>query len=538
MTFDTVIRGGRVVDGSGDPSRLADVGITDGRVAMVGDLGDLRDVDVRTVVDADGLVVAPGFVDIHNHGDVTVVADPRARSAIAQGVTTVVVGNCGQSPAPLPMPAALPDLAFGRVDPSVITWETFDEYLEAVEGPHPAVNVASLAGHNAIRVAVLGRSARAGTAADHRAMIAELDRAFEAGAFGLSLGLEYPLGAGSPTDELVRMAEGVAHHDGLFAIHTRDRDFAAVEAFDEAFGIAETTGVALQISHIAPRRGAPDGALEDVLTRIDHARMSGLDVACDQHTRLHGITKLVAMFPPSASAGGPDELVRQLRDPATRAAFHQFRNPIHKLGLLGEWDRLTLFEAPASPEWVGKDFAEIGRERGQHPLDAMMDILIEAGDDASSVMFVGLVQTQQDLDLTFASPTCVPESDATVLALDGPLADQSFLGAYTWAAFYLRCIVRERRVLSLEEGIHRLTGMPAQRLGISDRGVLAPGAWADVAIFDPDLVEDLGTVAVPNRLPRGIRHVLVNGELAFRDGSFTDSRAGQVLRRPGVGIAS
>jgi N-acyl-D-amino-acid deacylase len=534
MTFDVVIRGGRVVDGTGGPSRVADVAIRDGRIVQIGMLGD---VAAGTQVDAAGLVVAPGFVDIHNHGDVTVFADPRARSSIAQGVTTIVVGNCGQSPAPLPIPPALPDLTFGQLAGSPVTWTTFDEYLESLERAEPAVNVASLAGHNAIRVAVLGRTARRASASEQRAMVAELDRAMEAGAFGLSLGLEYPLGAGAGTEELVRLADAVARRDGLLAIHTRDRDFGAVEAFDEAFGIAERSGVALQISHIAPRRGAPAGSLVDVLARIDRSRARGLDVACDQHTRFHGITKLVAMLPPSASAAGPGELLRQLRDPRSRAAFHAFRQPIHKLGLLGEWDRLALFEAPASPAWVGKDFSVIARERGQNPLDAMMDILIEAGDDASSVMFVGLVQTQEDLDLTFASATCSPGSDATVLAPDGPLAGQRFLGAYTWAAFYLRCIVRERRILGLEEGIHRLTGMPARRVGLPGRGVLAPGAWGDVAIFDPDLVEDLGTLAEPNRYPRGIRHVLVNGELAFSDARFADVRHGRVLRRPGLGSA-
>jgi len=534
MMFDVVIRGGRVVDGTGGPSRVADVAIRDGRVARIGTLGE---VEARRFVDAAGLVVAPGFIDIHNHGDLTVVADPRAQSSIAQGVTTIVVGNCGQSPAPLPIPAALPDLTFGQVDGSLVTWTSFDEYLGALELAGPAVNVASLAGHNAIRVAVLGRSARVATGSDQGAMVAELDRAMEAGAFGLSLGLEYPLGAGAETEELVRLAEAVARRDGLLAVHTRDRDFDAIEAFDEAFGIAERTGVALQISHIAPRRGAPAGALIDVLARIDRSRSGGLDVACDQHTRFHGITKLVAMFPPSASVAGPGELLRQLRDRQTRAAFHEFRRPIHKLGLLGEWDRLSLFEAPASPEWVGKDFSVIARERGQHPLDAMMDILIEAGDDASNVMFVGLVQTQQDLDLTFGSATCSPGSDATVLAPDGPLARQRFLGAYTWAAFYLRSIVRERGILGLEEGIHRLTELPARRVGLPDRGVLALGAWADVTIFDPDVVEDLGTVAEPNQFPLGIRRVLVNGELALSDGEFATRRHGQVLRRPGLGTA-
>jgi N-acyl-D-amino-acid deacylase len=533
MTLDVVIRGGRVVDGTGGPSFIADVAIRDGRVAGIGALGE---VDARTLVDATGLVVAPGFIDIHSHGDVTVVADPRATSAIAQGVTTIVVGNCGQSPAPLPIPSALPDLTFGQLEGSPVTWASFGEYLDALELARPAVNVASLAGHNAIRVAVLGRSARPGTVSEQRAMVAELDRAMEAGAFGLSAGLEYPLGAGATTQELVRLAGAVARRDGLFAIHTRDRDFHAVEAFDEAFGIAEQSGVALQISHVAPRRGAPAGALADVLARIDRSRAGGLDVACDQHTRFHGITKLIAMLPPSASAAGPGELLRQLRDPGTRASFHEFRQPINKLGLMGEWDRLSLFEAPASPEAVGKDFGAIARERGQHPLDAMMDILIEAGDDAPNVMFVGLVQTQEDLDLAFGSATCTPESDATVLAPDGPLARQRFLGAYTWAAFYLRCIVRERRVLGLEEGIRRLTQMPARRVGLPDRGVLAAGAWADVTVFDPDLVAESGTLADPNRLPRGTHCVFVNGELAFSDGRFATERSGQVLRRPGLGI--
>ena len=215
------------------------------------------------------------------------------------------------------------------------------------------------------------------------------------------------------------------------------------------------------------------------------------------------------MFPPSASAVGTDELLRQLRDPAKRREFHDFREPIHKLGLMGEWDRLALFEAPASPELVGKDFATIGRERGQHPLDAMMDILLEAGDDAPNVLFVGLVQTQEDLDLTFASATCVPESDATTLAPDGPLAAQRFLGAYTWAAFYLRCIVRERAVVTLEEGIRRLTSMPARRVGLTGRGELVPGRLGGRHGVRPGgdrgSRHGRGTERLPGRRPRRVR---------------------------------
>jgi N-acyl-D-aspartate/D-glutamate deacylase len=539
MTPDLLIRGGRVIDGSGRPSFTGDVAVEGGRVVAVGDLATVADNGAAAVVDARGLVVAPGFIDIHSHGDVTVVADPRARSAVAQGVTTIVVGNCGHSPAPLPIPAALPELTFGFTDTPAPTWTTFDQYLTAVEATRPAVNVASLAGHNALRVAALGHTPREANAREQRLMVRGLDQAMEAGAFGLSSGLEYPLGARSTTEELVILATTAGRHGGIFAIHTRDRDFRAVEAFDEAFEIAERSRTPLQISHIAPRRGAPDGALVDVLARIDRERAVGLDVSCDQHTRFHGITKLTTMLPPSASAVGTGELLRQLRDARARASFHAFREPIHKLGLLGEWDRLALFESRATPEWVGKDFATIGRERGQHPLDAMMDILLEAGDDAPNVLFIGLVQTQEDLDMTFASSTCSPESDATTLSIDGPLADQRFLGAYTWAAFYLGRIVRERRVVGLEEAVHRLTQVPAERVGLPDRGALAPGSWADITIFDPDAVVERGTVAEPNAYPAGVHHVFVNGERAFGDGRFGDeggTSAGRVIRRPGRGI--
>jgi N-acyl-D-aspartate/D-glutamate deacylase len=531
MTFDTIIQGGRVIDGRGGPSVVGDVGIRDGRITALEAAGALAGAQAATVVDADGLVVAPGFVDIHSHADVTILADPRSRSAVAQGVTTVVVGNCGHSPAPLPIPEALPDLTFGYVDGLLAQWGDLAGYLDAVEGARPAVNVATLAGHNAIRVAALGMSPREASGEELQSMAAEVDRAMDAGAFGLSSGLEYPLGARATTDELILLAETVARRSGLYAIHTRDRDFKAVEAFDEAFAIAERSGAATQISHIAPRRGAPEGALEDVLERIDRRRAEGLDVACDQHTRYHGITKLVTMLPPSASAVGTAELLRLLRDPKARASFHDFREPIHKLGLMGEWDRLMLFEAPESPDLVGKDFATIARERGRHPLDAIMDILLEAGDDAPNVLFVGLVQTQQDLDLAFASATCSPESDATTLSPDGPLAHQRFLGAYTWAAFYLGCIIRERSILTLEEGVRRLTAAPAERVGLPDRGVLAPGAWADITIFDSDEVRDRGTLAEPNVFPVGIRRVFVNGRQAFADGAFAEARSGAVIRR-------
>jgi N-acyl-D-aspartate/D-glutamate deacylase len=530
--FDRLVHGGVVLDGSGAPGRRADVGVVDGRIVA---FGDLEGREAAERFDATGLVVAPGFVDIHSHADLSLLVDPRACSAVTQGVTTLVVGNCGHAPAPLVDPADLPDLVFGYHPAAEVTWSSVGGYLEALASARPAVNVATLAGQIALRLAVVGRTTRPAEAAELERMAALLREALEEGAFGLSSGLEYPLGQACTTDEIIRLCREVVGTGGYYAIHTRDRDFGSVEAFDEAFTIAEQTGVPLNISHLTPRYGAPPGATRGALAAIDAARARGQDVTCDMHTRLHGLTKLVTALPPSAVEGGTAALLARLRDPTTRAAYRVFDRPLFKMGLMGEWERLVLFEAPHSPARVGKDFGTIARERGQHPVDAIMDILLEAGDDAPNVLWTGLVMTEHDLEETYVHPTCMPESDATALAIDGPLADQSFLGAYTWATYYLRRFVRERAALSLAEGVHRLTELPARRLGLSDRGVIREGAWADLVVFDPDRIAERGTLAAPNQYATGVQAVLVNGRPALRDGTLTSERAGVVLRRSAPG---
>jgi N-acyl-D-amino-acid deacylase len=526
--LDIALRGGMLVDGTGAPPRRGDVGVQNGRIVTLGKLDGLEAADT---LDISGFVIAPGFIDIHSHSDATLLVDPRARSSIAQGVTTEVVGNCGHAPAPLVNPADVPDLVFGYNPALRVDWTTVAGYLDTLERIQPAVNVATLAGHIPLRLAALGRAPRAATPAELDHMAHLLEEAFDAGAFGFSSGLEYPLGLACTTEELVVLASATGRLGGYYAIHTRDRDFKSVEAFDEAFDVGRRAEVPLQVSHLTPRYGAPPDAAKRALQAIDDARARGDDVSCDQHTRLHGLTKVVTMLPPTALEGGTPELLRRLRDPAVRAEYRAFPQPLFKMGLMNEWERIALFEARHSPEWVGRDFKAIGEERGQHPLDALMDILIEAGDDAPNVLMTGLVHIEEELEQTFIHPTCMPESDATALATDGPLASQSFLGAYTWATYYLRRFVRERAALSLEEGIHRLTQLPARRLGVADRGVVREAACADLVVFDPDTIAERGTVRAPNQYATGVQHVLVNGRFAMRDGAFTRDRAGAVLRR-------
>ena len=369
-------------------------------------------------------------------------------------------------------------------------------------------------------------------------MVAALGRAMDEGAFGLSSGLEYPLGAAATTDELVALATETGRRGGLYAIHTRDRDFHAVEAFDEAFAVAEQSGAPFQISHIAPRVGAPPTALADALERIDRAR-----VGRPRHRvrpahpppRDHEAHDDAAAVRRGAGHRAP---ARAASRPRARARFHAFREPIHKLGLMGHWDRLWLFEHSRAPEWVGKDFATIAAERGQHPFDAILDLLLEAGDDAPNVLFIGLVQTQDDLDTAFAAPFCSPESDATTLATDGPLASQRFLGAYTWAANYLRTAVRERRVVTLEEAIRRHdrpAGAPRGPRGPRHADAAAPPPTSRSST--PESIADTGTVTEPNAYANGIRAVLVNGRVAVdaRAGRSRMRRAGRVLRRSNGG---
>jgi N-acyl-D-amino-acid deacylase len=526
--FDVLLRGGTVVDGTGGAPRHSDVGVEAGRIVA---LGNLDDAEAAQRFDVSGLAVAPGFIDIHSHSDATLLVDPRARSSIAQGVTTEVVGNCGHAPAPLADASDVPDLVFGYNPALQVDWTSVQGYLDALERARVAINVATLAGHIAVRLAVLGRAPRPATSDELDRMVGFLGEAFDAGAFGLSSGLEYPLGLACTTDELVVLAREAGRRGGYYAIHTRDRDFGAVEAFDEAFDIGRRAEVPLQVSHLTPRYGAPRDAGTRALEAIDAARARGEDVACDQHTRLYGLTKLVTMLPASALEGGTPELLRRLRDRKIRAEYRGFARPLFKMGLMNEWQRMALFEARCSPEWVGKDFRTISEERGQHPMEVIMDILLEAGEDAPNVLVTGLVHTEDELEHTFVHPSCMPESDATALATDGPLAGQSFLGAYTWAAYYLRRFVRERASLSLADGIHRLTQLPATRLGLADRGVVRAGAWADLVVFDPATIAERGTLQSPNQYATGVQHVLVNGVIALCNGAFTDDRAGRVLRR-------
>jgi N-acyl-D-amino-acid deacylase len=512
-----VIRNGTVYDGTGAPGRVADVAIDDGRIAGVGRL----ELDADEI-DAAGLAVAPGFIDIHSHSDYTLLLDPRAVSAIHQGVTTEVVGNCGFGCFPIRDPGVARRAIYGYSDELPVTWSTAGEYFDVLDAAKPAVNVLSLVPNGQLRIATLGVADRPAGARELAEMEALLRDSLDAGAWGYSTGLEYAQEQAATEEEVTALAT----HAPFYATHTRRRDDGAADAVAEAIRTGDRAGVRLQVSHLVPRNGSEE--TRRCIELVEAARDRGQDVAFDMHTRTFGLTNLYAALPAWALGAERDELAAILRDPAKRVEMRPHRSI---LSAGNDWSRVVLLDSDVWPEYARRDLATIAAERGQEPLDAVYDLLLGGVDELERLMVIIHAYSENQQREAFVHPLCVPGSDATTLAPDGRLAHAFFHGAYTWAAWFWRFMVRDERLLAPEEAIHRLTGQPAERIGLSDRGVLRAGARADVAVFDAARFAERGTVFEPNRLAEGMKHVIVNGVPTLRDGQLTGDRGGAVLRR-------
>ena len=521
MTPDVVIRGGTVFDGTGRPGRRMDIAVAAGRVADCGRIDAVGEDEI----DAEGLFVTPGFIDIHSHSDYTLLADPRAVSAVTQGVTLEVIGNCGHGCFPLIDRMLARNSIYGLTDDVPLDWSTPAAYLDRLEAARPAVNVLTLVPNGQLRQAVVGLREGPATADETAAMRRHLEEGLDAGAFGFSTGLEYPIEVGADRSEIESLLAPVARKDALYATHTRRRDDGAPEAVDEALETARAAGVRLQISHLLPRGGRND--CDACIERVDTARDLGQDVAFDMHTRTFALTFLHAMLPPWAMAGGLAGLRTLIGDAGARDRILTFPSIVNS----GDWSAVTLLDNAVAPEFERLDFADIGRQLGMPPGDAALELLCRSAGAPQPLMIIRPVYTADDQERVFAHPLCVPGSDATSLAPDGPLAGSAFHGAYSWAAWFYRFMVRERNLLTPEAAIHKLTGQPAEILNLPDRGILKEGAAADIAIFDPERFGERATQWEPNRTAVGMRHVLVNGRPALADGTLTTARSGAVLRR-------
>jgi N-acyl-D-aspartate/D-glutamate deacylase len=510
----------------------ADLAIAGERIAAVGPAEGSLEADAGRTIDATGCIVAPGFIDIHSHSDYTLLVDPRAVSAIHQGVTTEVVGNCGFGCAPVRDAALAAGSIYGFDGSIAPAWPRTGAWLDALAARRPAVNVLALVPNGQLRRAVVGLADRPARPDEVAAMARLLAEGLDDGAIGYSTGLEYPAESGAGPEEVTTLARVAAGRGGIYATHTRARDAGALAAIEEALATARATGVRLQVSHLIPRRTA-GGELEGALGLVEGAVAEGLDVHFDMHTRPFGTTMLSTLIPPWASEGGPDALRARLADPAERRRMRGYRSII---GGLGDWSRVVLLDLAPFPQYARRSLAEVGAERGQDPHDAALELLAAEPPGGPPFMVILHCYTPDQQAAVFGHPMCMPASDATTLAPDGPLGRSAFHGAYSWAAWFFRFMVRERRLLTPAEAVHRMCGMPADVLGLADRGRLAAGAMADVVVFDPERFGERASVFEPNRLAEGMAHVFVNGTATLAAGLPTGARAGAVLRgvRPTV----
>lgn len=531
------IVGGTVIDGTGAPPYRGDLRVVNGRIADVIRNPAREDAEQNAMrLDAHGLYVTPGFIDIHSHSDFTLIADPRAVSSITQGVTLEVVGNCGHGCAPLTIPSHFASNIYGYRSDVPMPWHSVGEYLDCLEQAKPAVNVATLVPNGNLRLAVAGMVDRPSTGDELNAMKKLLAEGMEQGAFGYSTGLEYGPERACAEEEIVELAQVAAQYGGLYATHTRNQGSgaaAALETIAEPIRTAHAANIPLQISHISiVARLAEDGrrAVENALEQVEAARGRGQDVTFDMHTRLFGTTNLSAVLPPWALEKSTSEIAARLRDATTRRELNKYHSIITALAR-GDWRRIVIFDSKLQPEIARKSIFEIAAARHQEPFDAIYDILLAHVEDIHALMIIAFAYNEGDLRCAFEYSLCMVGSDATALAPDGLLAGTSFHGAFTWAAWFYRHFVRETKMLTAPEAIRRITSLPASRLGLRERGVIQKGAWADLALFDPDTFAERGTTFEPNQIAQGMKHVLVNGQLAVRDGKLVEPRSGQVLRK-------
>ncbi|MDE0131546.1 MAG: amidohydrolase family protein [bacterium] len=520
--FDYIIRGGTVLDGTGGDPRRADVGIVGERIAAIGDLDSRQGEEL----DATGLFVTPGFIDIHSHSDYTLLADPRAVSAIHQGVTTEVVGNCGHGCFPIRDRELALKAIYGYSESVPLDWDSASGYFSRLEQAEPALNVMSMVPHGQLRLAEVGLTDRLSTEGELDRMARLLATALEEGAWGLSTGLEYATEAGASESEVTKLCAPLAERDDLYVCHARYRDAGAPEGVAEAIRTARAAGVRLQVSHLVPRSG--DAEMEQCLEMVDEARHEGLDIAFDVHTRLFGFTYLYSVLPPWAMAGGVDGLASVLRSSDARREMKDFRSI---LSAGGDWERIELLDHDAYPDYGRRSIGSIAAERGQEALDCIYDLLLGAIETMGSLMVLIDCHSADQQRRAFAHPLAMPASDATTMAPDGPLAGGTFHGAYTWASYFYNFSAGPEGFLSPSEAVRRLSGLPADRLGLSDRGVLRPKAFADVAVFDPAVFREKATRYEPNVLAEGMEHVLVNGKPVMLAGRLSGTRPGRVLRR-------
>jgi N-acyl-D-amino-acid deacylase len=532
--FDLIIANGHIIDGSGSPWYSADVGIRGGRIAAIGKLGGSA---AKRRIDAQGLVVAPGFIDMLGQSEFTILVDPRLPSKIYQGITTEITGE-GSSAAPMTGAARTEAAQTLEHYGLKADWQTMGEYFARLERQGIGINLASYVGATTVREVVIGTADRPPTADELKRMRAVVREAMEQGAVGVSTSLEYAPAPYASTEELIALAAEAAPFGGIYATHMRSEGDGMTAALDETFRIAREAHIPAEIWHLKVAGKKNWGRMADVVKRIEAARASGLDITADTYAYPAWFNEMSAFVPPWAHDGGTEKLVERLRDPATRARIiKDIKTP--SAAWDNEWDEVAgpesiligVVKNPALRPLQGQTLAAIAKTRGKDPLETLLDILVEDNGFTSCAVF-GM--QEDDVALALVQPWTSINNDSSGTSPEGRLGEEHpHPRAYGTFPRILRKYVREEHKLSLEDAIRKFTALPAQRMRLTDRGVLKGGLWADLVVFDPATIADRSTFSEPNLLAAGMRWVLVNGVPVIADGKMTGAKPGQVLRGPG-----
>ena len=533
--YDLLIRGGRVVDGTGRRAFDADVAVRGDRVVRVGSVP--ATARAKRTIDASGLVVAPGFIDMLGQSEHYVLIDPRAMSKVMQGVTTEVTGE-GGSAAPVNERTLKEDEPFNRRFNLNVDWRTLHEYFRRLGVSGSGVNLATFVGATQVRAYVVGFDNRDPTPQELEQMKSLVAEAMEDGALGLSTSLQYVPARFAKTGEIVELAKVARRYGGIYATHQRSEANALDASLAEVFEIARRARIPTEIWHLKAAYRKNWGRMPQVLAKIRAARARGLDVTADVYPYTAASTGLAACLPPWAVEGGGEKMLARLRDPATRA---RIRADI--LRDSNEWENIYLGSGGGSGVLVGSVFnrelealqgkriSEIAKEQGKDELETLFDIIVADRGQTGAIYFM---MSEDDLRAALREPFVGVCTDSGARATDGPLSG-SKSHPRGWGTYprILSRYVRDERLLTLEQAVHKMTGRPAARVGLRDRGVIRVGAFADITVFDPARVRDLATFEQPNQYPEGIHYVVVNGQLEVDEGRRTPVNAGRPLRGPG-----
>jgi N-acyl-D-amino-acid deacylase len=533
-SFDLLITNGHIIDGTGSPWYAGDIGIVAGRIAAI---GNLAGASSEHVIDAQGKVVAPGFIDMLGQSELSILLEPSVPSKVFQGITTEITGE-GWSVAPLNEATIKADhesFAHYHVTPD---WRSFKEYFQRLEKQGLGINLASYVGATQVRRVVLGEEDRQPTAEQLEQMRALVREAMHDGAVGLSTSLQYPPAPYAHTEELIALASEAARLGGIYATHMRSEGDGIMAALDEVIRISREAKIPVEIWHLKVSGKQNWGHMPEVVAKINAARQQGVDLAADTYAYPAWGNGLASYIPPWAHDGGDTKLIERLKDPATRARIRK-----DLLTPSAEWDNewhslpgpeAILVGAVQNPKllaWQGKTIAELAQAQHKDPMDALFDLVI---DDNAFTQVISFGMAEPDIALALRQLWVSIDNDYQGMSPDGPLGkDHAHPRAFGTFPRILRKYVREEKLLTLEEAIRKFSALPAQRLRLADRGVIKAGLWADVVVFDPETVRDLATFQEPNQLAKGMDYVLINGVPVVAQGKLTGALPGKVLRGPG-----